>query len=151
MANQYEIIVKASDYGKAEGYEATFPDGAGGGDKKSGTQLTTDNMQMFAKATAAVGLATSAFKWQASLIGRNTGNSDLQQKIDASMTVAQQGIGIITAFAVGGVLGGVLAVAAVGLSYAKQAESFYYERQGEDIELGVARYRAGPSLNRSRS
>lgn len=147
MANQYEIIIKAR--GEGEGYDSTLPDNIGGGE--SGTQATSDNLKAFAKVGAATALAKSTFQWQASLVGRNTGNSDIQQKIDAGMTIAQQGIGIIAAFAVGGPVGGVLAIAATGLSYAKQSEANQYTRYWENIELGLLRYRAGPSLNRSRN
>ena len=146
MAKQYEIVIKAQ--GGGEGYENTLPDNSGGG---AGTQGSADNLKAFAKVSAAGALALSAFKWQASLVGRNTGNSDLQQKIDASITLATQGIGIITAFAVGGPVGGALAIAATGLSYAKEIEANTYARRWDNIAIGEYRYRAGPSLNRSRS
>lgn len=145
MSKKYEIVIKAQG---GDGYENTLPDVGGG---TPNTQGNADTLKAFAKVGAAGALAASTFKWGVSLIGRNTGNSDLQQKIDASITLATQGIGIISAFALGGPVGGVLAIAATGLSYAKQAEANAYKRRWENISLSQYRYRAGASLNRSRT
>lgn len=144
----YEIIIKDGTASGGGGYENTLPDEAENANNKTATDK--DSLKMFAKKGAAVGLAISLFKWQASLVGRNTGNSDIQDKIDASITLATQGIGVIGAFAVGGPVAGAIALASVGISYARQAEANNYSKSWENIALGVSRLRAGPSFNRSR-
>lgn len=105
------------------------------------------------KAVGASALVAGAFKWQLSLVGRNQGNSLTQEKINGAMSIAGQIGGIATGFAVGGPLGGVLAIAGVGLSYVKDIEQYNYEAKWEKVGLSLSRERAGSSsaFNRSRN
>jgi len=145
MATKELILKNETDAGS--GYSSIIA--PTGGSKTQTSAFGT--MKMFAKATAIPALAISTFKWQASLVGRNTGNSDLQQKIDAGMTIAGQ-VGMIAGgFAVGGLIGGMAAIAGVGLSYAKETEANMYNRKWENIGITQRQLRAGPSLNRSRT
>ncbi|MBR2334438.1 MAG: hypothetical protein IKA59_03755 [Clostridia bacterium] len=105
------------------------------------------------KAVGASALVAGAFKWQLSLVGRNQGNSLTQEKINSAMSIAGQVGGIVAGFATGGPLGGALAIAGVGLSYAKDVEQYNYEAKWENVGLSLARERAGTSsaVNRSRN
>ena len=105
------------------------------------------------KAVGASALVAGAFKWQLSLVGRNQGNALTQEKINSAMTLAGQVGGIAAGFAAGGPLGGVLAIAGVGLSYVKDIEQYSYEAKWENIGLSLSRERAGTSsaVNRSRN
>ena len=125
-------------------------------DKENEDKLATSTSQdirtFFKKAgVAAVGAAT--FKWQLSLVGRNVGSSLVQEKIDAGMQLASMAIGVGTAFAVGGVLGGVAAMSMVGLNLIKDVEQYQYNANWENIGLSLSRERLGSSaaINRSRN
>jgi|AGTN01.1.fsa_nt_gi hypothetical protein len=148
MANaerKYEIIIKGESGGKADGYESNFPE------KKEEDGGTFKKVyQTFSQVWAGAALARSVFSWQLSLVGRDTGNSDLQQKINAAMTIGGQVLGIAGSFAFGGPIAGVMAVATTGLSYLRQYEQYNYDKMWEGYELAESRRRAGPSLNRSR-
>lgn len=111
----------------------------------------------FAPVAAAASVAKDIFAWQISLVGRNTGNALVQQKINAGMQIAGQAIGVggalIAGIATGNpllIIGAVAGAAKIGIGYAREQEQLNYERRWENIGIALATERAGASLNRSR-
>lgn len=111
----------------------------------------------FAPVAAAASVAKDIFAWQISLVGRNTGNALVQQKIDAGMQIAGQAIGIGGTFIAGLItgnplllVGAIAGAAKIGIGYAREQEQLNYERRWENIGIALATERAGASLNRSR-
>ena len=81
------------------------------------------------------------------------GSSLVQEKIDAAMSIATQGIGIATAFVAGGPVAGIAATAMAGMNLIKQVEQYNYNARWENIGLNLSRERLGSSaaVNRSRN
>ena len=111
----------------------------------------------FAPVAAAGSIGKNLFMWQASLVGRNTGSSLVQEKINFGMQIAGQtlteGGMLMGGIATGNpllVLGGAVSAVNTVIGYAKEREQFNYDRRWESIGLTYARERAGASYNRSR-
>lgn len=104
----------------------------------------------FAKAVPGASIVKQTFDWNISLIGRNTGSQDAQDKANAAMKIAGQAFGTAMAFAVGGPVAGLLSVASTALSYVFEAEQANYDKSIEGVGLQLKRERAGASFNRSR-
>lgn len=150
----YTIDINFNDKSSGEedkGYQSSFskPDKIDESAPQSFGQFVK-GVKAFAAAVPGAQLVKSAFDWQISLVGRYAGSQQAQNIANASMKLAAQAGGIATAFATGGVLGGVLATLAVGFGYAKEAEENRYERKWENIGNAIAIERAGASYNRSR-
>lgn len=130
-------------------------------DKVDTGESTKDNTQVddgfdtksLVKKIGASALVAGTFKWGVSLVGRNQGNSLTQEKINGAMSLAGMVGGVALGFKAGGVLGGALAIAGVGLSLAKDMEQYNYDARWQNIGLSLARERAGTSsaVNRSRN
>ena len=130
-------------------------------DKVDTGESTKDNKQVddgfdtksLVKKIGASALVAGTFKWGVSLVGRNQGNSLTQEKINGAMSLAGMVGGVALGFKAGGVLGGALAIAGVGLSLAKDIEQYNYDLRWQNIGLSLARERAGTSsaVNRSRN
>lgn len=150
MAN-YTIDVNFNS-NEDDGYKSPFTvpkdDNPADNDMSFGALLV--GVKSFAKAIPGANLVKQTFDWQVSLIGRNTGSQIAQDKANAVMKIASQVGGTAMAFAVGGPVGGFLAMAGVALSYAREAEQTNYDRNIENINRSLLRERAGASFNRSR-
>lgn len=111
------------------------------------------NPSKLIKTLGSSALVAGTFKWQLSLVGRNQGASIVQDKINSAMSIAGMLGGIGAGFASGGPVGGMLAIAGVGLSIAKDVEQYNYNARWENIGLSLAKERAGSSsaVNRSRN
>ena len=130
-------------------------------DKVDTGESTKDNKQVddgfdtksLVKKIGASALVAGTFKWGVSLVGRNQGNSLTQEKINGAMSLAGMVGGVALGFKAGGVLGGALAIAGVGLSLAKDIEQYNYDLRWQNVGLSLARERAGTSsaVNRSRN
>lgn len=130
-------------------------------DKVDTGESTKDNKQVddgfdtksLVKKIGASALVAGTFKWGVSLVGRNQGNSLTQEKINGAMSLAGMVGGVALGFKAGGVLGGALAIAGVGLSLAKDIEQYNYDARWQNVGLSLARERAGTSsaVNRSRN
>lgn len=130
-------------------------------DKVDTGERTKENTQVddgfdtksLVKKIGASALVAGTFKWGVSLVGRNQGNSLTQEKINGAMSLAGMVGGVALGFKAGGVLGGALAIAGVGLSLAKDIEQYNYDARWQNIGLSLARERAGTSsaVNRSRN
>lgn len=130
-------------------------------DKVDTGESTKDNTQVddgfdtksLVKKIGASALVAGTFKWGVSLVGRNQGNALVQEKINGAMSLAGMVGGVALGFKAGGVLGGALAIAGVGLSLAKDMEQYNYDARWQNVGLSLARERAGTSsaVNRSRN
>lgn len=130
-------------------------------DKVDTGESTKENKQVddgfdtksLVKKIGASALVAGTFKWQVSLIGRNQGNALVQEKINGAMSLAGMVGGVALGFKAGGVIGGALAIAGVGLSLAKDIEQYNYDARWQNVGLSLARERAGTSsaVNRSRN
>lgn len=154
---EYKITVNFNDASQTKkGYQSSFSKPVGGDEKGNNDESVggfgafVTGVKAFAKAIPGASLVKSAFDWQMSLVERYTGSQQAQAQANAGMKIASQVGGVIGAFATGGVLGGLLAIGAVGLGYAKEVDANNYARKWEDIGIQLSSERAGPSLNRSR-
>lgn len=146
----YTINVNFND-DTADGYKSQFSVEKG---EEAGNDFSfgefVKGAKAFAQAIPGASLVKQSFDWGISLIGRETGSQDAQEKANAVMKIIGQVGGTVMAFAAGGPVGGILAMASTALSYGREAEQKNYERSIENINLRLLRERGGPSLNRSR-
>lgn len=159
----YEIIIRNETDGSSSG-SGGGSHGDGGSDSASditngleGLYKTYKQIKNIAPVASALSVAKDIFSWQISLVGRNMGNSLVQKKIDLSMQLANQTLSTV-GMLVGGIatlnpvmiFGAISGAISTAIDYAKEAEQISYEKRWESISLGLARERAGASLNRSR-
>ena len=159
----YEIIIRNETDGSSSG-SGGGSHGDGGSDSGSditngleGLYKTYKQIKNIAPVASALSVAKDIFSWQISLVGRNMGNSLVQKKIDLSMQIANQTLSTV-GMLVGGIatlnpvmiFGAISGAISTAIDYAKEAEQISYEKRWESISLGLARERAGASLNRSR-
>ena len=159
----YEIIIRNETDGSSSG-SGGGSHGDGGSDSASditngleGLYKTYKQIKNIAPVASALSVAKDIFSWQISLVGRNMGNSLVQKKIDLSMQLANQTLSTV-GMLVGGIatlnpvmiFGAISGAISTAIDYAKEAEQINYEKRWESISLGLARERAGASLNRSR-
>ena len=159
----YEIIIRNETDGSSSG-SGGGSHGDGGSDSASditngleGLYKTYKQIKNIAPVASALSVAKDIFSWQISLVGRNMGNSLVQKKIDLSMQIANQTLSTV-GMLVGGIatlnpvmiFGAISGAISTAIDYAKEAEQINYEKRWESISLGLARERAGASLNRSR-
>lgn len=168
----YEIIIRevsgsgGTGSGTPSGGGSPAPSDSGGSGKgtPSDTGWLNDiygaykTIKGFAPIVAATSVAKNIFQWQIGLVGRNTGNSLVQEKINYGMQLAGQISSSVGMFGLGAALGNPLMMIAgvtsginTLINYAQQQEQFNYERTWESRELVYARERAGMSYNRSRT
>lgn len=95
-------------------------------------------------------LARQAFSTAKTYIYRNVDNSNLTDRIDAGLTIAQQAGGVVLAGIVAGPVGAVTAAGTVALSYLGQLGEFGYNRRWENYELAEMRRLLGSDFNGSR-
>lgn len=161
----YEIIIRNETNGSSSGSGGgSNGDSSGGGGSSSditngleGLYKTYKQIKNIAPVASALSVAKDIFSWQISLVGRNMGNSLVQKKIDLSMQIANQTLSTV-GMLVGGIatlnpvmiFGAISGAISTAIDYAKEAEQISYEKRWESISLGLARERAGASLNRSR-
>lgn len=107
-------------------------------------------VQSVAKVYHSATLARQAFSTVKTYIYRNVDNSNLTDRIDAGLTIAQQGLGVVLTGIAAGPVGAVTAAGTVALSYLGQLGEFGYNRRWENYELAETRRLMGPDFNRSR-
>ena len=159
----YEIIIR-NETAASSSASGGGSHGDGGSDSSSditngleGLYKTYKQIKNIAPVASALSVAKDIFSWQISLVGRNMGNSLVQKKIDLSMQIANQTLSTV-GMLVGGIatlnpvmiFGAISGAISTAIDYAKEAEQISYEKRWESISLGLARERAGASLNRSR-
>lgn len=150
MAN-YTIDVNFNENAD-DGYKSQFSTGKGGGETENDFSFgaLVKGVKAFAQAIPGASLIKQSFDWGVSIIGRETGSQVAQDKANAIMKLVGQAGSTAMAFAIGGPLGGTLALASTALQYAREGEQKAYNRSVENINLRLLRERGGPSLNRSR-
>lgn len=169
----YEIIIrttKSKSGSSSPSDQAAAGSGSNGGKNGPGASGTPEDtnwlgdvygaykaIKGFAPAAAAISVGKNIFNWQIGLVGRNMGNSLVQEKINYGMSVATQvlssagmfGLGLATGnpiMMVAGVASGINSI----INYAKENEQFNYDRGMENVSRQLLMERAGPSFNRSR-
>lgn len=168
----YEIIIRevsggnGTGSGASSGNGSSAPSNSGGSGKGTPSDTGWLNdiygaykaIKGFAPVAAATSVAKHIFQWQVGLVGRNMGNSLVQEKINYGMQLAGQIGSSVGVFGLGAALGNPLMMIAgvtsginTLINYAQQREQFNYERTWESRELVYARERAGMSYNRSRT
>lgn len=157
----YTITIDGNNYFSGGGGSSGGSSGGGGTDDTSGfgdMYKAYKAIKGFAPVAAAASITGSIFSWQISLVGRNTGNSLLQEKINNGMKIAGQVAGVLGGLAVGIgtanpalIIGSLAGAVGIGIGYAKEAEQLNYERRWENIGIALSTERAGASLNRSRA
>lgn len=169
----YEILIRevssggnGTGSGASSGSGSSAPSNSGGSGKgtPSDTGWLNDiygaykTIKGFAPIAAATSVAKNIFQWQIGLVGRNTGNSLVQEKINYGMQIAGQIGSSVGMFGLGAALGNpLMMIAGVTsginslISYVQEREQFNYDRTWESRELVYARERAGMSYNRSRT
>lgn len=145
---KYELLIKNNGDGDGYSSAALGNDGNQSGGLTAGG--ATNIYKSFAKAWNGIATVRQAASWHVSVVERDMGNDNVANKISAIGSIASQAGTIIGSFAVGGPIAGILAMATVGISYAKQAEQFNYESRWEGYAMQQSQMRAGPSFNRSR-
>lgn len=107
--------------------------------------------KMLLNTTGVAMVAGTVINYTTSRVGITTGNYQKQQEINAVKTVLGQVATIGAGFAVGGIGGGLLATAGVGLSYALAYDTYNFNRRAEAAQLSIKREREGLiSASRSR-
>lgn len=166
----YEIIIKevsgGSDSGASSGSGASAPSNSGGSGKGTPSDTGWLNdiygaykaIRGFAPVASAMSVTKHIFQWQVGLVGRNMGNSLVQEKINYGMQLAGQIGSSVGVFGLGAALGNPLMMIAgvtsginTLINYAQQREQFNYERNMENVSRALLMERAGPSFNRSRN
>ena len=147
MASNPYIFRVDTSQGTGDNYGLSKVGNIGGSQQPSEHTFT----QTISKVWSATALVRQAAQITEQVIYREMGNADLQQKIDATQQIILQEVGIGLAFATGGVVAGLAATAAVGLSYVNQIAQTEYQKKWEQMSLTEARLRAGASFNRSRT
>lgn len=164
MAEEYVIRIRAEGDAREDNIPVSMPSGgavvtpkapqvAGAGDV--GVPLKLSKMLA---TSALVPAATALASTSVSMIGLSTGNNKLQQKINTGMSVFSKisslGSGAMAGFAIGGVPGAIVGVAAVGITQAAEvagtAIRHNIEYTNEQYRLGIARERAGIMTDRRR-
>lgn len=168
----YEIIIREVSGGNGTGSGApsgngsSAPSNSGGSGKGTPSDTGWLNdiygaykaIRGFAPVASAVSVTKHIFQWQVGLVGRNMGNSLVQEKINYGMQLAGQIGSSVGMFGLGAALGNPLMMIAgvtsginTLINYAQQQEQFNYERNMENVSRALLMERAGPSFNRSRN
>lgn len=142
---QIKIIDETSGGGSGGGQQATGQGSGGANAQTSKTLVST-----ISKVWSSTALLRTGINATAEIINRGAGNSQLQARYNAVTGMINQGIGVGLAFATGGIYGGGMALAAVGISFIKEAEQTSYNKRWESYGLQEQYRRAGTSFNRSR-
>lgn len=132
-----------------------------GEEQSSGTQSTVQPASLkqtygtIKKAVAATGalmVTQKAVSYVTSRVYTTTGNRQWQDNINAAKQVGGQIAAIAGGFLAGGVAGGLVAIAGIGMDYLTQLDSYNFAKNLESQVLSISRERMGVGgLNISRS
>ena len=159
MADTLSLNININD-NTSKGGNGSFSGGASGsssGATESGGVLSSirggyKDTKALLNATGVAMVASSVINYTTSRVGITTGNYQKQQEINAVKTIAGQLAAVGGGFLMGGVGGGLLAGAAIGLSYWQQYDTYNFNRRAEAAQLSIRREREGLiSASRSRS
>lgn len=168
----YEIIIRevsggnGTGSGASSGNGSSAPSNSGGSGKGTPSDTGWLNdiygaykaIAGFAPIAGAASVAINYFQWQIGLVGRDTGNTLTQERINYSMRLAGEVVSSAGMFALGVatanpllMIAGFVSGANTAINYSKERDEFYYNRTWEYRALNYARERAGMSYNRSRT
>lgn len=147
---RYEIVLKNQTDG------ATSPSEIVPKATKKATQDTEsgatikETAQQLSSVIGKVGTVLAVANTTKNIVLRNMGNSDITERVNASIDVAsslaQSGI----AFAINPLMG-LASVSMQALNYINQVDQYNYNKTWESIELQQKRTELGSSFNRSRT
>lgn len=143
--SQYDTPDKGTDGKSSESQEAAQP---------SNLKQTLGTIKKAVAATGALMVANKAINYVTSRVYTETGNRQWQDSINAAKQVGGQIATIAGGFLMGGVAGGLIATAGIGIDYLTQISSYNYAKNLESQILTISRERMGVggfNINQSRS
>lgn len=118
----------------------------------SGMKQTLGTIKKAVAATGALMVTQKAVSYVTSRVYTTTGNRQWQDNINAAKQVGGQIAAIAGGFLAGGVAGGLVAIAGIGMDYLTQLDSYNFAKNLESQVLSISRERMGVGgLNISRS
>lgn len=122
--------------------------------QSSSLKQTLGTIKKAVAATGALMVANKAINYVTSRVYTETGNRQWQDSINAAKQVGGQIATIAGGFLMGGVAGGLVAIAGVGMDYLMQLASYSFAKNLESQVLTISRERMGVggfNINQSRS
>lgn len=151
--SKYEVIIKAVDDNQSTKQDTTTSNNDTK-NESSGFKQTIKTLRTAAAATGALMVANKAINYVTSRVYTETGNRQWQDSINAAKQVGGQIATIAGGFLMGGVAGGLIATAGIGIDYLTQISSYNYAKNLESQILTISRERMGVggfNINQSRS
>ena len=166
MANKNEYIIRIKADGRSGSGKSpvTDPSGSTSSDKgnseksywaKSAKSAKTA-AQKIVSATTAIAVADKLISYEISSVSLRTGATEYEQKIQyAYSTIKSTALPLVMGAATGGLpgalIGGLFSLAMQGISWAQNAQTINYNKQLENISIGMASMRAGVTGSRTTS
>lgn len=122
--------------------------------QSSSLKQTLGTIKKAVAATGALMITQKAVNYVTSRVYTETGNRQWQDSINAAKQVGGQIATIAGGFLMGGVAGGLVAIAGVGMDYLMQFDSYNFAKNLESQILTISRERMGVggfNINQSRS
>lgn len=122
--------------------------------QSSSLKQTLGTIKKAVAATGALMITQKAVNYVTSRVYTETGNRQWQDSINAAKQVGGQIATIAGGFLMGGVAGGLVAIAGVGMDYLMQLASYSFAKNLESQVLSISRERMGVgglNINQSRS
>lgn len=122
--------------------------------QSSSLKQTLGTIKKAVAATGALMITQKAVNYVTSRVYTETGNRQWQDSINAAKQVGGQIATIAGGFLMGGVAGGLVAIAGVGMDYLMQLASYSFAKNLESQVLTISRERMGVggfNINQSRS
>lgn len=122
--------------------------------QSSSLKQTLGTIKKAVAATGALMITQKAVNYVTSRVYTETGNRQWQDSINAAKQVGGQIATIAGGFLMGGVAGGLVAIAGVGMDYLMQFSSYAFAKNIESQVISISRERMGVggfNINQSRS
>lgn len=162
--NEYIIRIKADGSSGSGKSPVTDPSGStatdeGSGEKsywaKSAESAKTAAQKIVSVGTAAA-VADKLISYEISSVSLRTGATEYEQKLSyAYSTIKSTALplvmGAVTGGLPGALIGGLFSLAMQGISWAQNAQTINYNKQLENISMGMASMRAGVTGSRTTS
>lgn len=143
--SQYDNTDTGTNEQSSESQQAAQP---------SSLKQTLGTIKKAVAATGALMITQKAVNYVTSRVYTETGNRQWQDSINAAKQVGGQIATIAGGFLMGGVAGGLVAIAGVGMDYLMQLASYNFAKNLESQILTISRERMGVggfNINQSRS
>lgn len=151
--SKYEVIIKAVDDNQSTKQDTTTSNNDTK-NESSGFKQTIKTLRTAAAATGALMLTSKAINNVTSRVYTETGNRQWQDSVNAAKELGGLLLTIAGGFAMGGVLGGTVAIGGVVADYAFQLSNYAFAKNLESQVLSISRERMGVggfNINQSRS